>query len=1195
MSVASSTSIIDTTLEQFVKRRRRVRATGVLCLALSAALAWLIGGAIIDRVAQLPVWGRSLVLGGFLLLLALAVGRGLVLLLSRQFNRLIAARQIESMEPSLRDALITVVSQEALPPAQRASAAMVELVKVDVADHLERARPHRRMTMRHARPAIAVLVFVLVTALILACIPWLGLPQLVMRQLMPLADIPPVTTTHIEVSTGSLDLPQGQSLAIVADVTRNEGPVTLLVGENPEQLQPIAMARVFGDRYTVTLPTVERDFTYRVEAGDARSMNYAVRVLRRPGVAKVHLDLTFPKYVGKPPLSFDLQDGKIEAVRGTIAKMTITSTEPLRQATFELPTGTMAAAETIDPYVRTAEFVVDKSGPWSALLISDRGVAGGSAGKQQQIVAVEDRAPIVQFLRNDLRMHPSDVVAVPFQTIDDFGIESLQLDVVSGAKTLLSRPMNLSGERRMIRDVVSVDLAPFALAYGDVVTLTLTAVDGAKQTRASTPPCRVLLSPRSVDPRVLRHIDALQDAVQLTESAVNRPADAALSVRAILKAITTSESPQTSDALEASLDEMQQVVSRLARQDKLSDQDQQLARQAAERLRKLQRGQQAKVAGAELENIKSAEDQKREQSPAEREAMKQSLQRAQKELAERLKELNVADNNDTAARLKDIADQASNLNARRPPIEQIAGQWSPKEREQAAVQRERVAMAAQAEVLRSDSDLAWARDLQLLARAMAKQQEDRKDAKPALREAAKSLEQMHQAVRANRDDRAKLAANADKARDQLRKLAGDTDAQTAQTSKSPLERALDKSAKLQDQHDESADQSTQQKSDEPEKWQPPAEGDNAKAQSTPAERRAQELNRIAKQQKQLSKRTESAAQEAAPTLAGEQQQIAGDLQSAEKQQKEEDFFDQNQTPQREESLEAMRQAQRALSDLPQQLMQLRQQAEQVQQMKKTAEQANSAAENAPAAQQAAAERNAAQANRMLNDAQADLDAAASSLAQSTEQTMSSAGQKMGAMGKPMQSTAEGSLSRSMQSLKQGMAAGDMVAADREQSRVLDAIADLQGTLRAAQRKTVDRDPLVAARFYAQKAQEALAQRPPNLTEAKQYQKQTSAALEQAWDQSMNQAVKDRLAQLPSFRSLLMDDFLAVDGTGDGELRAAIDRSVSPQWGRLRENTDATATTGGNAFVPPGYEEALRAYFQTLDKARSTNTQREDKR
>jgi len=182
----------------------------------------------------------------------------------------------------------------------------------------------------------------------------------------------------------------------------------------------------------------------------------------------------------------------------------------------------------------------------------------------------------------------------------------------------------------------------------------------------------------------------------------------------------------------------------------------------------------------------------------------------------------------------------------------------------------------------------------------------------------------------------------------------------------------------------------------------------------------------------------------------------------------------------------------------------------------------------------------------------------------------------------------------MQAMQQSMTAGDLTAAEREQSRVLDAIADLQGTLRAAQRKTVDRDPLVAARFFAQRAQEALAQRPPDLVEARLYQKQTSAAIEQAWDQAMNNAVKDRLAQLPSFRSLLMDDFVVADGAGDGELRAAIDRSVAPQWGRLRENADATATTGGNAFVPPGYEEALRAYFQTLDKARSTST-REDRR
>lgn len=1187
------TNIIDTTLQEFVRRRRRVRATGVLCLALSAALAWLTTGAVIDRVAQLPPLGRGIVLGGFVLLLALAIGRGLVLLLSRQFNRLIAARQIESMEPSLRDALITVVSQDALPPSQRASPAMVELIRVGVAEHLDRSRPHRRMTLRHARPAIAVLAGVLATLLVLACIPWLGLPQLFMRQLLPLADIPPVTTTQIEVSTGSLDLPQGQSLAIVADVTHNDGPVTLMVGEDPDQLQPVAMARVFGDRYSATLPAVERDFTYRVEAGDARSKNYTVRVLRRPGVAKVQVDLTFPPYVGKPPLSYELTDGKIEAVCGTVARLTVTSTEPLRQATFELPTGTLAASPTIDPYVRTVEFVIDRSGPWSTMLISDRGVAGGAEDKRQQIVAVEDRAPIVQFLRNDLRLHPSDVLAVPFQVIDDFGIESLRLEVVGGGKSLLSQAMPLTGERRMIRDVVSVDLAPHALAYGDVVTLTLTAVDGAGQTSISSPPCRVLLSPRSVDSRTLRHIDALEDAVRLTESAVNRSDDAALSVRAILRAIATSESPQMTDALEASLDEMQQVVSLLARQDKLGEREQNLARQAAERLRKLHRGQQAKVALAELENVKSAEETRRDQSPAERQAMRQSLQRAKKELSERLKELNVPDNAAAAGRLGEIAQQADELEARRPPIDQIAEQWSPRDREQSAVSRERIAMAAQAEVLRADSDLAWARDLQLLARAMAQQQESKNDVKPTLRRAARALERLHQAVRENREDRATFAQRAEAAREQLRKLAGDADPALAQASKSPLEQALEKSARLQDRNAEPPpEESSPADPDAPETWQPPAD---ANAQATPAERKAQELNRIAKAQQQLAKRTESASPEAAPVLAGAQQQIAGDLAAAERKQQEEDFFDRQNAPQREEMLEALRRAQRMLSDLPQQLMQLREQAEHVQQMRHTADQAMGIAEHADADEQAAADRNAAEAQRMLHDAQAELDAAAASLALVTEQTMSAAGSKMGALGRPMLASADGSLARSMQTLRQNLVAGDLASAEREQSRLLDAIADLQGTLRAAQRKVVERDPLVAARFYAQKAQQALEERPPNLVEARQYQKETSAALEQAWDRALNNAVKDRLAQLPSFRSLLTDDFLLIDGVGDAEMRAVIDRSIVPQWGRLRQTTDTAATTGANAFIPPGYEESLRAYFQTLDKARSTSAQRQEKR
>lgn len=1181
MSQAASEPVwtrINDRLSQFVRRRRRIRARGVACMTIAACVLWLIGTALVDRFMALPAMAR-LITGTLLVALFLGLaGRVLMLLLSRRFDRLIAASQMERLAPDLRDRLITVVTQQSLPAPQRASASLTRCIADDVAMRLNERPPEKLITTRMIRPAIVLMLASLVLAAGLLLIPSLDLPRLLARQFMPLADIPPVTTTRITVITRDVDLPQGQSLAIVADITRGDGSATLLVGADDTSLQPVTMSRSFGDRFAVSLPSVERDLVYRIRAGDAQSSAHAIRVLRRPALAKLELRIDLPPYLERQPLKLISDDGRIEAVKGSRVRARIQSTEPLQSAEVKVGEQSITTTPTIDPFVREAEFPITASAAWSIQLVSDRSVHGGGFD-DMQIVAMDDRPPVVQLVRTDLRLHPSDVVAIPFQAIDDFGIVSMKMDVTAGDKTLLTRSIDLTGDRRMVRDVATIDLAPHALSFGEVVSITVTATDGAGQTRAGTP-CRVLLSPRSVDPRVLHRIDALAEALQLAETIKQQPADASTAIRSLLRVIALSDSPVFSDAITTQIDRTQQIVSSLVWVDPdLRDEDRHNADAVVGALRDLHHGEQARLLLAELENVRTAEQQKKELTKEELEAMRQSIKRARSEIEARVKSLGLdVGAGDLEARLKGIAEHADRVAEREKPrpAEHTARDWVGSSAP--PVQRDRIAIAAQTHVLRSDSDLIWARDLQLTARAMSRLQESEEQRPGQMSDVVATLERFHNA-KSKPGERDKQTGDAEKARKQLRVWAGEALAETSPAT--ALDQALEKSAKLQEQ----AEAPPPEKGDAgdpnaPETWKPPSEPGKS---DDPAAQQAKQLAEIARQQQRVNKQTEAASNEAAGKLGAKQQQIAEALQQVE-QEDEEDFFDRNETPQREQTLEALRAGQRALADLPQQLLELRKQAEMVQQMRQNAQKAQADAQNANGADKAAAARAAQEAARQLAEAQKQLEQSGASMASGASQSLQSSAAKLGTLGKPMSAALDQHLAGAMQQLQKSLAGADPAKTDREQANVLNAVADLQATLRVAQRQATDRDPVVAARFFAQKATEALKHEPPDLVAARIYQQQTSEALQKAWDAALAQSVKDKLQSLPAFQSLLAEDLVLGDGAG--EARALFDRSTTSEWGRLRERRDNPTTAGGAAFVPPGYEEALRVYFQTLDKSKS---------
>ncbi len=180
--------------------------------------------------------------------------------------------------------------------------------------------------------------------------------------------------------------------------------------------------------------------------------------------------------------------------------------------------------------------------------------------------------------------------------------------------------------------------------------------------------------------------------------------------------------------------------------------------------------------------------------------------------------------------------------------------------------------------------------------------------------------------------------------------------------------------------------------------------------------------------------------------------------------------------------------------------------------------------------------------------------------------------------------------------------GDPATRPAAFNRLADAANEIRQALDAAQRVLLtaqndlsERDPLVAAKWFARAASEDLSYRPPEWALARRHQDAASAALGRAWDAAIHAAAARRLATVPAYRPILsgMTPFdRPFPATADPSQTLAAGHS-SPSaphapikdWRRLRPRDADDLTAAPRDADPPGYEAALKAYFEAINKPR----------
>lgn len=564
MSIATSTSaetsryvdyreFID---YQLRKTRDGIKTTDLLTAAIGAAsgvLAYLLAFALFDH------W---VIEGGFgfgarvtlLLLLLLGLSAWCVVMLVlpafRRVTPLYAAKEIEDVDPELKNALLTLVDlQQAGRPVPPEVLSVLEkraglrMSQMDIEQAVD-----RRLLMN--------LSYVLLALVAAVCLYTVFSPKKLSnslwRALLPVADVAVATRTRIDrIDPGDVEVLARSQLEVVVELS----------GQIPESatLLYTTADRRFVDEQVVLHASesglnefrgvisgengrgILQNLTYRIVASDARSRAYQVIVKQPPSAVVQEVEYAYPSYMGLSPRV--QPGGAIDAWEGTTVTFRATANMPVESALVMFSDSddlTQRAEET----PMQVENGTTLSAQWQLRIRTDGTYpayyriqcrnAARETDPEPTLYPIKirpDQPPQIELLKpvGDIERPANAIVPLLFAARDpDFLLRSVVLRLEKGGHPLPQAPRLYEGPplRQAVTDTYHLELEPLALQPGDRLTYWLEARDNMEPfadrsgNRANTPRLNIDITAPAPTEEVKQQLaDDQQDIQQQIEQA----------------------------------------------------------------------------------------------------------------------------------------------------------------------------------------------------------------------------------------------------------------------------------------------------------------------------------------------------------------------------------------------------------------------------------------------------------------------------------------------------------------------------------------------------------------------------------------------------------------------------------------------------------------------------------------------------
>jgi hypothetical protein len=513
--------------ERLSSLRATVRSTAIAGGAASTLLLACVamGGAFcLDSWIRMPQWLRIGLLLATASLVAITAILRIVIPFFRRPSPEELAAAVELMHPDLNERLLSTLELINAPDSESAQSSPLmrewlfkqtaaSAQKVDFDDVVD-SRPAFRRTC-----LAAVTVLLLLTPFFV----WRdGYSTLWLRFFNPWGNYARGANLSFVVQPGNRTVPRGEDLEIVAIPQLRVGtgrPKSAdLIWSNAEGRSEARTLRWDDARsgFVAMLPQLLQGFRYRIDSFDGTSPEYEIRVVERPAIAALTLDVQTPAYCGYPAQRIDGAVGEIRVFERSDLTFTMKFNRPIARARWlwideirnrhesrlgtananvagdvihspSLPGIAIPMAESIpvelagDGASAVLKMKADREGRFEILLWDDNDIQN-RAEPTRALRLITDTAPIIAW--NDGGDHPQaksdDVVSFGVAAADDIGLAALELHYSVLPNRLSEGMLTVDASQLGKRDlatVFSLDLKKLLLPEGSLLAVKARAAD----------------------------------------------------------------------------------------------------------------------------------------------------------------------------------------------------------------------------------------------------------------------------------------------------------------------------------------------------------------------------------------------------------------------------------------------------------------------------------------------------------------------------------------------------------------------------------------------------------------------------------------------------------------------------------------------------------------------------------------------
>ncbi|MDF1825257.1 MAG: hypothetical protein P1U68_11485 [Verrucomicrobiales bacterium] len=420
-------------LQSMIRRVRRLLFIRGLFATLAVALACLLAIMAIDATLTLfsngTRWALSLAGLG---LTGIAAWWFLVRPLSRKFTLTRMARILEIRHPELQERISTAVEllssndPDSIKGSEELISEVVDSAVNDVGTVDPKAEFQTKKGRKFIFSAAVIAGVILLTLLIWPRQSW----TLLTRAVAPFLDIGNAYAETLVIDPGNIRIASGDSLTINMTVKHKRlrrAEIRRLLPDGTDSVERMALVGEDRDgtkRFSLTFPSIEKNFQYRIRAGAALSRYYEVEAIDPPAIEGLKIRYEYPEYTSRTPDEVETETGEIRAVAHTRVKVTATVNKEVHTSKLILNEATDLGSPEVDGNRLTweTELLSGMNGSWHLELSDVNSFTNHPVSYPLEVLP--DKSPIVQITRpalRELRLRPTERLVIESDIVEDFG------------------------------------------------------------------------------------------------------------------------------------------------------------------------------------------------------------------------------------------------------------------------------------------------------------------------------------------------------------------------------------------------------------------------------------------------------------------------------------------------------------------------------------------------------------------------------------------------------------------------------------------------------------------------------------------------------------------------------------------------------------------------------------------------------